>query len=163
LPASSSAEPSLAVLAGAQAEREAAGRPEPSDAAPARPAAEEAAEPSHEALDILDPVPVQQAPGAAGEPGGRLRLADDPADRATAALLGELAQQVRALKDMVAELTARPVRPLRFGFGAFYGFVLGLGLLALVAVGLTALAGFLFYPPALDLLEHIRDSVLGSR
>ncbi len=70
-------------------------------------------------------------------------------------LLVELSAEVRSLREMLERGERPPLRPLRFGFKAFFGFLLALGLAALAALGLTALVGVVFYPPALESLRGI--------
>jgi hypothetical protein len=83
-------------------------------------------------------------------------------DLATRALLEDLAEQVRRLEKLgLGELSGPAVGPVAFGFRAFFGFVLGMGVLAVVAIVLLAAVGFLFHPPALELLRQVFHTLTG--
>ena len=77
-------------------------------------------------------------------------------------LLVEMTAELRSLRESLARQEGPPVSPVRFGFKAFFGFLLAGGLAALVGLGLAALVGVLFYPPALDALRRLFQALAGG-
>ena len=142
-------------------------------------------------ITLAEPPRQAESPAGAERPAAaQPRAADHPPGTATELVLeapdphSELAAKLDGLASRLDQLTLRldglaeqfDERAVRldaapsastgreqvvFGFRAFVGFVLGLGVFALVAIGLTALAGLLFYPPALDLLRRAA-AILGG-
>jgi len=159
----------LPVLALADGERKEAAKQQPPDQAEAQAVAAPAPEESSGAEVLaLRTAPVAAEPKPA-EPqatqeaeNGTLRLRGERPDRKTLALAAELSAQIEELKDVVGKLSKAQVRPLGFGFKAFFGVVLGLGVLLVVTAGLTALVGLLFHPPALEFLKRLLDAVTGG-
>ena len=115
--------------------------------------------------------PEPNAPASEPEPAAPPRPAPSPPAPTTtdvsfepppphADMAAQIARLQKRLDDVAARLdapsgprTGHP--PIAFGIKACFGFVLGLGILAAVGIGLTALAGKLFYPPALDFLRRM--------
>ena len=101
----------------------------------------------------VPPVPEPEAASAA------IAFKNDPAH---AARLERIDARLDDLAARVGSLRARTSRAeVRAGFRFFIGVVLGLGVVALVAVGVTAAVGKLFYPPALDLLRRAAEAIAG--
>jgi len=88
-----------------------------------------------------------------------LQLEADTAAGTLRGLLDEMRGQVEQLSKVLS--TAHRVAPSAFwsGFSAAFGFVLALAVLAAVALGLTALIGVLFYPPAFDFVRQLFRSI----
>jgi len=115
----------------------------------AEPAAAQAAAPAPRATQPA-PSPAPVAPAAPA-----LELRADQVEGRLQALLDELAAQVEQLSRVLSSARQAAPSPVWFGFRACFGFVLGLGALALVAIALLALVGLLFYPPAFELLRNL--------
>ncbi|HUT36618.1 MAG TPA: hypothetical protein VNE39_24225 [Planctomycetota bacterium] len=105
----------------------------------------------------LAPPPSRPAAPAARAPEDieLLRIEADTASGNLRSLLDEMAGQVEQLSRVLS--TAHRVAPSAFWFGfrACFGFAVGMVVLAAVAVGLLALIGVLFYPPAFDLVRQL--------
>jgi hypothetical protein len=106
--------------------------------------AAEASPPSPPDKGLTPVVELKTAPELQARLGRLERRLDDLAARVDALRADEAAGQVRA------------------GFRFLSGMALGLGLLAVVAVGLMALVGKLLYPPALELLERAARALGGG-
>jgi hypothetical protein len=152
-PAPTQATPRVAPPAPAPAaspSRVAAPEPAPKEAPPRSSAPEPA--PAKAPPQSAPPAP---APAPASHAKEELLLhADTPAGNLRG-LLDDMHAQVEQLSRVLS--TAHQVAPSAFWFGfrASFGFVLGMGALAAVAIGLMALIGVLFYPPAFELVRQL--------
>jgi hypothetical protein len=104
--------------------------------------------------------------GLAAEPSLRLREEQTADSAELRALLERLAHDVEEVSARLrgsAGLTMTPRQQVGFGFRAFFGFLLGAGLLALAAIGILGLAGYLFnYAPALAIPKRLLSWILGT-
>ena len=109
------------------------------------------------------PIPLPEREGGAG--GERFplvartresapKLQADALEGRIKTLLDDFSGQVEQLSRVLSSAYQVSPNPFWFGFKAFFGFLVGMGAVAAVALGLLALAA-LFYPPAFDLLRQI--------
>ncbi|MBM4035094.1 MAG: hypothetical protein FJ291_25400 [Planctomycetes bacterium] len=110
--------------------------------------------PGPERISPPEPEPGEPAPAPPPEPAA-LRLQTDTAAGKLRALLDEMEGQVEQLSKVFLAAHREMPSAFWFGFRAFFGFVLGVGVLAGVVLGLLAVIGLLFYPPAFELLRQL--------
>ena len=129
----------------------------------------------HPASQREEATPTQPAP----EPRPRRRGAAAPspqppapasmeleADRTGTRLLARvtaLEEQVQRLERLAGQPSGGASgRGLGFGFRAFFGFLMGLGVLGVVVLLLMAVVGLVFYPPAFELLRRAFAAIAGG-
>jgi len=105
---------------------------------------------------------VIEAPASAPPKPQPLHLGAEKTEGRLQALLEQMSGQVEQISIVLADTRRAAPSPFWFGFRAFFGFVLGAGALAVVAVGLLAVAGLLFYRPAFEFLRRVLGQILGS-
>ena len=102
--------------------------------------------------------PAPQAPAPAS-----LGLEADRSGARTLARLAALEEQVQRLERLAGRSSGGASgRGFGFGFRAFFGFLMGLGVLGVVVVLLMAVVGLVFYPPAFELLRRAFTAITGG-
>jgi len=104
-------------------------------------------------------VPVLDSSPAAADPESRAllrRLSDRVHEQS------ERLEQLSLRLEQLSLIAPRHVRPVSFGFRAFFGLLLGMGAVALVVFAVMALVGWLFHPPALETLRRVFSIFLGD-
>ena len=129
-------------------------------APPQPPLVVEESRPAAEKAPAPEPGPEPTAGSNAQTPGLALDREDELAQLRP--LLVELSAEVRSLRESLGRAQPSQPRPIAFGFKAFFGFLLAIGLTALVALGIMALLGATLWPPALEALRRIFDAITGG-
>jgi len=124
------------------------------------PLAVEESGPAAEKAPAPEPRPEPTAGSNAQTPGLALDREDELAQLRP--LLVELSAEVRSLRESLGCAQPSQPRPIAFGFKAFFGFLLAIGLTALVALGIMALLGATLWPPALEALRRLFGAITGG-